>query len=175
MKKEDAFYYECLLVLGFSAEYDEWFTSILESESPLSDIALKLTDCGSNVNKTISVLQSFRMDQSTDEAAVCNRLRLFLKDTYYSKKMGKSEVVSAMYLLASHIGDPGDFDMKLWGSMFYFEYYYSLAKDGILPFEKVDSAFFAYLDNGTAIDSQKLWESNIRSTLWERIKWHFTK
>ncbi len=175
MKMEDAFYYECLLVLGFSDEYDEWFTSILESESPLSDISLILNDCGADVNKTISVLQSYRMNQSIDEAYVCNRLRLFLKGTYYSKKLDKSEVVSAMYLLASHIGDPGDFDMKLWGSMFYFEYYYSLAKDGILPFEKVDSSFFAYLDNGIEIDCQKLWESNTRPTLWKRIKRFFTK
>ncbi len=38
MNREDAFYYENLLVLGFSDEYDRWLNSFLEKEDPLYDI-----------------------------------------------------------------------------------------------------------------------------------------
>ena len=38
MNREDAFYYESLLVIGFSDEYDEWLDSCIESENPLSNI-----------------------------------------------------------------------------------------------------------------------------------------
>ena len=58
-----------------------------------------------------------------------------------------------MYRLALNVGDPGDFDINLWGSMYYLDYYYSLAEDGIISWESFDFAFFSYLDNGTPVDS----------------------
>ncbi len=76
--------------------------------------------------------------------------------------MSKGEIVSAMYRLAQNIGDHGDCDMKLWGSMYYFDYYYSLAEDGILPSQGFDSAFFSYLNDGVPLNS-KQFGSIIRS------------
>ena len=40
MNREDAFYYENLLVIGFSDEYDKWLKSLLETDNPLSGITL---------------------------------------------------------------------------------------------------------------------------------------
>lgn len=170
MNREDAFYYENLLVLGFSDEYDRWLNSFLEKEDPLNDITLDLACCGSDYNKTISVLMKYRMEQQVDEASVCNRLRHFLKRAFESKQMDKWQVCSAMYTIASHIGDPGDFDPGVWEDMFYFWYYYSLAKDGILAWESFDSAFFAYLYNGIPPTSEKLWGNSRKLTFFERIK-----
>ena len=175
MTREDAFYYECLLAIGISDEYDEWLDSSLESESPLSDITLDLVSCRSDVNKTISILYDYRMDQATDESGVCDRLRQFFQKAYHSNRMDKEKVVSFMYSLASHVGDPGDFDLTIWGSIYYFDYYYALVNDGILALEKVDSAFFAYLDDGVSLDPDKLWGTNKQMTFFERLKYWLSR
>ena len=175
MNREDAFYYENLLVIGFSDEYDKWLKSLLETENPLSGITLDLANCGAEKNKTISVLRQYRLEQPIDEKNVCRRLRLFLKTSYDSGQMEKGQVVSAMYTIASHIGDPGDFNIEIWGDMFYFDDYYSLAKEGILAWEGFDKAFFAYLNDGISLDSEKIWGYNKKLLFFERIKRFFKK
>ena len=62
-----------------------------------------------------------------------------------------------MNAITSHIGDLGDFDVEIWGDMFYFDDYYSLAEKDILAWEGFDSAFFAYLNDGIPLDSEKIW------------------
>ena len=158
MKREDAFYYMNLLLLGFCDGYDDWLNYYLETESPLSDIVLELSLCGSDVNKTVSLLHNYCAEQKFDEIDSHDKLRLFFKDAYHSNRMSKEEVVSTMYRLSLNIGDPGDFDIKLWGSMYYLDYYFSLAEDGIIPRENFDFAFFSYLDNGTPIDTELIWK-----------------
>ncbi len=158
MTGEDAYYFIILLMSGFYEEYDKWLDDHLEAEDPLSDIVLKLSLCGSDVNKTISCLHIFCAEQGFDERAVCNRLRRFLKEAYNSKGLNKEETVSYMYRFAVNHGDPGNFEMDLWGDMFYMDDYHSFAKDGIISWEKFDYAFHAYLNEGIPIDSEKIWE-----------------
>ena len=64
-----------------------------------------------------------------------------------------------MSRLADNIGDPFDydFDMELWGSMYYLSEYYSLAEDGILSWDKFDFAFFSYLNDGIPVDFEHIW------------------
>lgn len=161
MNREDAFYYENLLVIGFSDEYDNWLNSLLETENPLSDITLDLAGCGSDKNKTISVLREYRSEQPVDEKNVCERLRLFLKTLYDSGKMEKGQVVSAMHTIASHVGAPDDFDVETWGDMFYFDDYYFCAKEDVLAWEVFDKAFFAYLNDGISLDSDSIWGNRV--------------
>ena len=172
MKREDAFYYKNLLLLGFSDGYDEWLNYYLEKESPLSDIVLELSLCGSDVNKTISLLHNYCAEQNFDKAVSHDKLRLFFKNAYYSNRMSKEEVLSTMYRLSLNIGDPGDFDIKLWGSMYYLDYYYGLALDGVIPMENFDFAFFSYLDNGTPLDSDLIWRKSMKKkpSLLDKIK-----
>ena len=172
MKREDAFYYKNLLMLGFSDGYDEWLNYYLELEDPLSDIVLELSCCGSDVNKTISILHNYCTEQPFDESATCNKLRLFFKEAYYSNRMSKEEISSTLYRLALNVGDPGDFDIGLWGSMYYLDDYHSLAKEGIISWESFDFAFFSYLNNGTPLDSNLIWSKNIETkpSFFDRIK-----
>ena len=172
MKREDAFYHKLMLMTGLDAGYDEWLNFYLESENPLSNIVLELSYCGSDINKTISVLHSFSMEQPFDEAVVCNKVRAFFKDAYYTNRMSKEEISSTMYRLALNVGDAGDFDIHLWGSMFYLDDYCSLAKDGIIPWGNFDFAFFSYLDNGTPVDSSRIWNHNQKKkvSFIDRIK-----
>ena len=175
MKREDAFYYENLLILGLRDEYDKWLDSFLETENPLSEIVVDLASCGSDVNKIISVLHGYCMEQPFDETIVCNRFREFFKKAYHSNQMNKDEVVSAMYTLASNIGAPGIYDMKTWGSMYYTDDYYSLAKEGIISWNAFDSAFLSYLNDGVPLNSDSIWNNNKKNTLLERIKRLFKK
>lgn len=177
MKREDAFYYKQLLTLGFSDGFDEWFDSLLEADKPLSDIVLELACCGSDINKTISLLNSYCLEQPLDEATVCDRLRLFFKDAYHYGKMNKAEVVATMYRLALNVGDPGDFNIDIWGSMYYLDDFHSLAKDGIISWESFDFAFLEYLDNGTPLDSKLVWKKNEykKPTLLDKIRNIFRK
>ena len=73
LKREDAFYHKLMLMTGLDDGYDEWLNYYLESENPLSNIVLELACCGSDINKTISVLHNFCMEQPFDEAVVCDR------------------------------------------------------------------------------------------------------
>lgn len=178
MNREDAFYYESLLVIGFSDEYDEWLDSCIESENPLSNITLELSSCGSDRNKTISVLRQYRSEQPVDEKTVCERLRLFFKEAYESGKMEKGQVVFSMNAITSHIGDLGDFDVEIWGDMFYFDDYYSLAEKDILAWKGFDSAFFAYLNDGIPLDIEKIWrydKCDKKISFLEKIKRIFRK
>ncbi len=159
MTREDAFYYECLLAIGYPGEYGEWLDSALESGPPFSDITLELVDCRQNVNSIISVLREYRSDQLPDEEIVLDKLRQFLKKAYHSGQMTKDEVVSSMLALVSHAAALGPINWDLWGSMDTFIDYYDLAKDGILAWDTVDSALFDFLDNGIPLDSEKIWGS----------------
>ena len=160
LKREDAFYHKLMLMTGLDDGYDEWLNYYLESENPLSNIVLELACCGSDINKTISVLHNFCMEQPFDEAVVCDRLRAYFQDAYYTNRMSKEEISSTMYRLALNVGDPGDFDIHLWGSMYYLDDYYSLAKDGIISWDNFDFAFFSYLDNGIPVDLNRIWNHN---------------
>lgn len=172
MKREDAFYHKIMLMTGLDDGYDECLNHYLESENPLSEIVLELACCGSDVNRTISALHNYCAEQPFDEAAVNDKVRLFYQKAYYSKKMSKEEICSTMYRLALNIGDPGDFDNHLWGSMYYLDDFHSLAKDGIISWECFDFAFFSYLNNGTPLDSNLIWSKNSKkkTTLFDRIK-----
>lgn len=171
MKREDAFYYKNLLMLGFSDNYDEWLDHCLESEDPLSDVVLELFFCGSDAVKTISVLHHYCAEQPFDEAAVCDRLRLFFKDAYYSNRMSKEEISSTMYRLVLNLGDFEDVDLDLWGSMYDMDEFCSLAKDGIISWESFDFAFFSYLDSGTPLNPTLIWSKNTpkKPSLFDKI------
>ena len=156
---------------GFSEGYDEWLNGFLETEDSLSDVVLSLSLCGSDVNETISCLQNYCGEQDFDEKHVCEKLRLFLKDGYYSGRFSKEETVAYMYRFASSHGDPGGFEMDIWGVMFYMDYYHSLAKDGLISWDRFDSAFLSYLNDGSPLDIEKLWDrqQKVPRSLLKRI------
>ena len=101
MTYEDAYYHKLLLQFGFDGGYDAWLDGWLEAENPLSDIVLALADCGSDRNRTVSVLHNFYLNQKIDEPAVCDRLRLFLKEEYLAGRMDRNAVLKAMVTFAS--------------------------------------------------------------------------
>ena len=145
MKLEDAVYYECLLSLGETTEYDEWLNSSLENESPLSEIVLELSYCGSDYDKATSLLHNYSLEQQFDNVATCDRLRIFYKDAYYSKRWSKERVLSAMHYTTRYLDDSV-------GTMYCLCDCYFWVREGAIEEEDFNKVFFEYLDNGTPIE-----------------------
>lgn len=144
MKFEDAVYYECLLSLGETTEYDEWLNDLLENESPLSEIVLELSYCGSDYDKAISLLHNYTLEQHFDNADVSDRLRIYFKNAYYSKGWSKKKVLSAMHDTTLYLDDSV-------GTMYCLCDCYFWVSKGEIEEEVFDKAFFKYLDNGTPV------------------------
>ena len=157
LKREEAFYHKIMLMAGLDDGYDDWLNYYLEFENPLNNIVLELAYCGSDINNTIALLHSFCMEQPFSEWVVRDKVRAYFKDAYYTNKMNKEEISCAMYRLAFSVADFGELDIHLWGDMYYMDYYYSLAQDGIISWENFDFAFFSYLDNGIPVDYDRIW------------------
>lgn len=177
MKFEDAFYYNNLLALGFSDEYNEWLNCRLESDVPLSDIVLELSLCASDIAKTTSLLHSYYAEREFDKNLAHDKLRLFFKEAYYSNKMSKKDIASLMYRVAVNACEGREPNCDLWESMYHLNYYYALAEDGYIPWESFDFAFFSYLDGGTPVDSDRIWDKNAtkKQSLPDKIKSIFKK
>ncbi len=157
MKFEDAFYFKILLQAGLTDGYDEWLDGFLEAEDPLSDIVLKLALCGSDTRATVSCLHNYCAFQEIDEAAVCERLRLFLKDAYHTNRLSKEETVLLMDCFANIVGDPGDFDIDQWNDMYYMRLCYNMAQDGSTTWEYFDEVFLSYLNDGVPLIAKSIY------------------
>lgn len=159
MNREDAYYFMIMLASGLDEEYNAWLDKHLETEEPLSDITYELSLCGSDVNKAVSCLKNYRAGENVDERTVSERLRLFLKNAYDSNRFGKKEIVAYMHRFSEVVGDPCDFEIAVWGDMYYMDDYYALAEDGVISWKKFDSMFFAFLNEGIEMDRKNFWDN----------------
>ncbi len=150
MTYEEAYYFEILLSLEITDGYDEWLSYHLEKENPISDIVLELSFNTTDISKSISILNNFRCDRKReiDEKILCEKLRFYLKEKYQSKVLNEKQVVNLMYQMACIIGDPANFNCKIWNSFYYMSDYYSLAENNHIPFEQFKKAFCDYLIDG---------------------------
>ena len=170
MKIEDACYHLLLLKAGLDDGYDAWLDEYLEREDPLSGIVLDLALCGSDLNKTISCLNSFCGPRpELDERKLCERLRIFLKNAYHRGQMDQRIVVEAMYRIACAHGTPDDFELDIWGDFYYLEDYLTLAEDGLASRAHFDAAFQRFLNDGIPLEGT-VWQPPQKPSLWERIK-----
>lgn len=175
MNREEAYYHKLLLTNGIDDGFDSWLDSYLKTEDSLSDIVLNLSTCGSNTNQIISYLHNYCLEQSFDEKAVCDKLRFFLKEAYAKELYTLEELCALMYKLALAHGDPGDFEMAVWGDMFYLDSYFSLANDGLIDKEKIEQAALLYLNEGTPINYDNMWNFVKKPSILEKIKSWFNK
>ena len=173
MEREDAVYHKLLIMSCLDDGYDEWLNRYLAAEDPLSDIVLELAYCGSDRNKTISVLHHFCVEGQYDMAAVGDRIRRFFRRTYDTKELSKEEILAAMQRIVANAGNQNDlYCLPVWASMDILADYYQLAKQGIISWERFDFAFFSYLNNGTPVDSDLIWkrEDKNKRSLLDRMK-----
>ena len=170
MKIEDAYYHLLLLKAGLDDGYDAWLDEYLDREDPLSDIVLDLALCGSDLNKTISCLNSYcGSHPELDERKLRERLRLFLKSLFHTGRMNQRAVAEAMYSIAYAHGAPWDLESEIWGDFYDLEDYLSLVEDGIASRELFDAMFQRFLDDGIPLDGT-VWLPPQKPSLRERIR-----
>ncbi len=175
MTREDAYYFKLLLTFGFHSEYEEWLERRLEEDSELDHLILNLSFCGSDLSKAILYLNDYCQEQKFDDGAVCERLRVFLKNAYNSNGLDKKEIISYMYKFSvNHIYDDS-FD-DIWYNMYYLHEYYSLAEDGITSWEYFDFSFFSYLNDGIPLsESGDILKSKPKKSIFQKIKMLFKR
>ncbi len=153
MTREDAYFERILLICGFWEGYDEWLGAFLESEEPLSRVVLDLVDCGGDMKAVEHTLNLYCLEKPFDEEAAHERLRLFLRDNYKSGKMSKAAVLAAMFKFSGAL----PFGSKFAGNCAVLSDYYDLAEEKIVNAEKFDAAFADFLENGTHVDTDDMW------------------
>ena len=175
MKIEEAYYHKILLMNDIYSEFDNWLYSYQSTEEPLSDIVIDLSWCGSDISKIISCLHDFCLGQPLNEKIVCDKLRMFLKESYNQGIYTIEEICRLMYNFVLSHGDPIELDMEIWGDMFYLDDYYLEINDGSVSKETFESAVLAYLEDGTAVDYHSLWNISKIQALSDKIKKLFKK
>lgn len=158
LTREEAYYHRILLSCGFDSEYDEWLESLLEEE-PLSDLALDLVYCGSDNKRVIGCLENYCRDAVLDAEKVCDLLRGFLRDRYYSDKISIGELAKTMRLFANSY-EFGDHVLDLHSgmhSMYFMWDYYDLTDIGIIKPEEYEKAILAFINDGTHVNYEALW------------------
>ncbi|MBO5111176.1 MAG: hypothetical protein J6D21_10745 [Clostridia bacterium] len=160
MTREEAYYRQILLMSGFADFYDAWLDSLLIEEDPLSDVVLRLSECGGDQNQIVSALHSYCQSGSVDEWAVHESLRLFLKQAYGAGEMTRAEVASAMYRFSVNHHAVTGHD---WEDMNRLSDYYSLAPhraDGLSCF---DAVFLPFLNDDISLED-KFWNQWINDS-----------
>lgn len=145
MTREDALYQKLLLAAGFLEQYESWLAEFVEKEDPLSDLALDLSWCGGNYNQIVSCLHRYSIAGEVDEAAVADRLRLFVKERHENGMLSVDGCMSAFYRFASKI------EMCVhpaWKYMMHLSDYYELVTEGWYPEKLWSKAFYAFLNDG---------------------------
>lgn len=91
-------------------------------------------------------------------AAVGERIRRFFRRVHDTNKMSKDEILTAMQHIVATAGNKADLhDLSVWVSMDLLGDYYQLAKTGSISRKSFDDVFFAWLNTGTPLDSNSLW------------------
>ena len=150
MTREDALYFKLLLQAGFWDSYEEWLNRYLITQEPLSDLTMELSYCVSDAEKTISLLHAYCGDLPVDKDAVCEKLRLFLKDAFGTNRLTAEETTTLLYRFSLGIDTPVNSDSALWWTMY-------LLDDARISMEPSTfrERFTAYLEHGIPFELSK--------------------
>lgn len=143
MTREDAYYERIRLLCGYWDNYEDWLNTYLETENPLSDIVLKLVDCGDDMKEVERALNLYCLEKAFDEESVYKMMRKELCDNYQNGVITKDEVASALFRFSQNI--PDCYFQNCCGAL---SDYYELAQLGILDMKKFDAVLGRWLDNG---------------------------
>ena len=160
MTYEQALYYKILIINGFEEEYHKFITEKLQTESPLSDIILELSFCGSDKDRILSALWEYLLDvakNDIDAEVVGNYLRNFLREKYLNEKYSVADTVSLVYRFI-HSDDYFSWEVN---NMYIVDDYYSLAEDGMIKMEDFVNEFEEYLASGSFDTGKLLWKKEV--------------
>lgn len=152
---DDAIFYKLLLHTGFIQETYKWLDEIAYNNETLDDINLELVCNKSDINKLISLLDEYLINVEIDYNKLHERLRLFIKDSFYEDKLEIKQVVNSLYnftLLLDKIYEEKWSDFYLLG-----EYYY-LVESERLDYDEFCNIVIDYLNTGNKINEKDFWK-----------------
>lgn len=145
MTREDALYQKLLLAAGFWEQYEPWLAEFAEKEDPLSDLTLELSWCGGNYKEIVSCLHRYSMEGEVDDAAVAERLRLFVKERLENGSLTLDGCMEAFYRFAREMIGCA----PIWNHMMALSDYYGGVTEGWYSEKKWKKAFSAFMNEGT--------------------------
>lgn len=165
MTVEQAVYYIIMLKLGFSEEFDAWLSRAQEEESPLSDLVLELSFCGSDVDCTASVLLNHVVvGKEPDYDRLETLFRLFLLQKY--RNGASAEEITRFMNRINQVSFAHHYDHMFFSRPLCCLEYLEI---GVVD----DASFLGYLDlyltEGIAPDPMGS-KTSPQPSLWQRIR-----
>ena len=93
---EDAYFYKLILQNGFYNEINDWIDNIATINDELEGIYLDLVCNQNNLDELISCLHSYIGNIKIDDKALCDRLRLFIKERLDKGEMSYEEAANSL-------------------------------------------------------------------------------
>lgn len=147
-------YYYLMLSAGFGQEYDEALESALASEDPLSPLTLALADCGSDLNKTLSILLEYALANPFETSVVQDMVMGQLQTLWELCQLDMKQLAVVLDCIGNRSADlyqiPWyDFSLPL--------DYYCLMEDGIIESSVFESWLYKFV-----LDREKtdIWKSH---------------
>jgi len=173
---DEAYFYKLMILCGFSGAYRAWLDGLLEAQDPLDELVTELAFCTHDAQKSVQLLGAYCRANPFDPDCACDRVRAFLKEAYFSKKMDVPQVLStARRFVRAH--EHEEHLSPMWENLSYLSDYAALAADGFLEQETFNRAFEDFLVRGDYEDPFAHWSApQQKPSLFARIKnriWNF--
>lgn len=153
MTYEQAIYYKYLLICGYSDELDQYISTALEIEDPVSNIVLNLSTCGSDNKTVLRVLHDYIIsmpDGQIDHNKVFDLFLSFLRKKYIEEKMPIEQLTKLMHQISLLTEDS---TVNPWWTMNVLDDLYSEAKMGFISMDSFMGMFERFLNEGRCIES----------------------
>lgn len=151
MTPERAAYHRLMLLLGFREEYERELDRILETEDPITQPALDLALCMSDLDRTVTVLGEYTLDYPLDEQEVYTMTVAELRRWYTDQQLNANQVCEIMEQIL-RICDFSD----SWLGLYKYLYEYELLNEGLIFQEVFETGFDSAFLHDERIDVWKV-------------------
>ena len=148
MTPEIALYHKLLLQAGVDDQYELYLNHLLEHEQPLSEIAVELAFCMSDVNRTISILHNYIIVQKPDMDVVASLVWDDLHRRYCTGALPNADLRRIMYQITIASGLCFE---EPWYTMAFFDLCWDEVEIGFLDKENFLRTMDEFLMNRTTI------------------------
>ena len=162
---EDAYYYKLILQNGFYNEINDWIDYIATNNDELEGIYLDLVCNQNNLNELISCIHSYIGNIKIDDKALCDRLRLFIKERLDKGEMSHEEAASSLCGFAIKSEKWED---EPWKDFYMISVYGDYMDGGFLDVEDYHKIVIEFVNTGILLHPDDHWKT--RTSKQKNIK-----
>lgn len=107
MTIEEAMFYKIMLRAGDADLYYAWIDEKTNTEDPMNEETVELYFCGTDINKIISYLHNYCLDQDVDEQLVLDKIWKALNNYYVHKSYSMERILDIMDRIGYVIEEEG--------------------------------------------------------------------